>query len=824
LCARRTQSILNPDTSSLRLLLLPISLESTRPVNPLEQRIASTALLQIHSASAQNSGWYLVIIIAAVILTALMVVLLLLTDRRRRRAEEERERFALLARSGSRHLDEVVANVPGIVWEIVIDPETRRTKTTFVSDYVEQMLGYTPAEWRAQAPGFGLRLMPYNEDRERAQLDTNAVLATGRHGFTQFRWRAKDNRVLWIESHLSPILDENRKVVGLRGVSLDITERKQAEKTLRQTQEKNDAILRAIPDVMFLLTVDGDYLDYHAKNPKELVVPPEEFLGKNIRDIMPPALAKKFLDAFERAAVSSEPQVAEYKLTIDQQDRWLEARIVRTGDNILKVVRDITERVEAELALQESEARFRNVADTAPVMIWLSDPDKRCTYVNQQWLNFKGRELEQELGSGWAEGIHPEDQDRALQTFMNASDRHEGFQMEYRLKRYDGTYRWIYDSGAPRYSPDGEFLGCIGSCVDITTRKESEEELHKALNEVSRLKNQLQEENVYLQEEIKLGQDFGEIIGQSDALKYVLFKIAQVAPTETTVLITGETGTGKELVARAIHNASARRDRPMVKVNCAALSASLIESELFGHEKGAFTGAGARKIGRFELADGATIFLDEIGDLPLSLQVKLLRVIQEGEFERLGSSKTLKVDVRIIAATNRNLELEVKAGRFREDLWYRLNVFPITVPPLRQRREDIPLLVQHFINRFAKKLGKTITAVSPQTLQGLHDFSWPGNVRELANVIERAVINAPGPVLRMGEKLETTEPDLATSSRTLEEIERDYITHVLEDRAWRIEGEHGAAKILGVNPSTLRGRIAKLGIQRPSHSSLLEEG
>jgi len=399
--------------------------------------------------------------------------------------------------------------------------------------------------------------------------------------------------------------------------------------------------------------------------------------------------------------------------------------------------------------------------------------------------------------------------------------------MEYRLRRADGAYRWVIDSGTPRFSSAGKFLGYIGSCVDITDRKESEaavveahEQLVVAHEEVNRLKNQLQEENIYLQEEIKLQQNFGDIVGRSDALKYVLFKIEQVAPTDSTVLITGETGTGKELVARAIHTASARRDRPMVKVNCAALSASLIESELFGHERGAFTGALTRKIGRFELADGATIFLDEIGELPLELQVKLLRIIQEGEFERLGSSKTVKVDVRIIAATNRNLKEQVNQGQFREDLWYRLNVFPITVPPLRQRRDDIPMLVEHFSRTFSRKLGKEITSVAPATINALRSYSWPGNVRELANVIERAVINAHSSVLRVQEQLHSPNGDSAQSvSKTLEEVERDYILRILEDRNWKIEGPSGSASILGMNPSTLRTRMAKLGITKPNHSA-----
>lgn len=481
---------------------------------------------------------------------------------------------------------------------------------------------------------------------------------------------------------------------------------------------------------------------------------------------------------------------------------------------LLMVSSDITERMATQQALSESEERFRNMADNAPVMIWVSAPDKSCTYVNKRWLDFTGRSMEQELGNGWAEAIHPEDRDRSFQIYANSVDERKPFGMEYRLRRRDGEYRWIYDTGVPRFSHAGEFLGATGSCLDITERKQSEVELQKAHDELKQLKNQLEAENVYLQQELQLDPTFGEIVGQSDAIKYVLFKVTQVAPTDTTVLITGETGTGKELVARAIHGASLRKDRVFIKVNCGALAPSLIESELFGHERGAFTGAAARKLGRFELANGGTIFLDEIGELPLELQVKLLRVIQENEFERLGGSKTIKADVRIIAATNRNLKLEVENGMFREDLWYRLNVYPITVPPLRQRKEDIPLLVEHFVNGYAKKFGKTITSVSPRALHAFQTHSWPGNVRELANAIERAVIHAKGSVLHSIDRFEEIAEEPAFAAKTLEEVERDYITRTLENTGWRIEGPHGAANVLGLNPSTLRTRMIKLGIQR----------
>lgn len=638
--------------------------------------------------------WRVIGAVSLIVLQSILIVWLLLVRAKRKQAEAKSARYAFIAEGEHRRLEEIVANVQGIVWESRIDPATGQRRTTFISSYAEKMLGYPIEQWMSTS-GFGLSLMP-EEDREKASRVSEAVIATGKEGVSQFRWITKDQRVLWIESYLAPIIDETGKTVGLRGVSVDITDRKEAEEAVR-----------------------------------------------------------------------------------------------------------------------ESESRFQNVADTAPVLIWVTGTDKLCTYVNQQWLEFTGRTMDQELGNGWAEGVHPDDYERCLQTYLSVFDQRQLFKMEYRLRRADGEFRWIYDIGTPLFSPNHKFLGYIGSCVDITDRKDAEAALHTLLGEVSELKNKLQEENIYLQEEIKLHKNFGEIIGLSDALKYVLFKIEQVAPTDTTVLITGETGTGKELVASAIHNASSRCDRPMVKVNCAALSPTLIESEFFGHEKGAFTGALARKIGRFELANGTTIFLDEIGELPLELQVKLLRVIQEGELERLGGYKTIKVDVRIIAATNRSLEEDVKQGRFRGDLWYRLNVFPITVPPLRQRREDIVPLCEHFVRMFSSKMGKGITSIAPATLNILRDHSWPGNVRELANVIERAVINSHGSVLRIVEEFENLETQLEHSAdKTLEEMERDYILQILEDRAWRIDGRQGAARILGMNPSTLRTRMAKLGIKK----------
>ena len=368
------------------------------------------------------------------------------------------------------------------------------------------------------------------------------------------------------------------------------------------------------------------------------------------------------------------------------------------------------------------------------------------------------------------------------------------------------------------YKRDLEDLVEIRTAELVVAREEAElrkQIAEKALYQIQKLKEQLEAERAYLQEEIKLEYNHENIIGQSDVIKYVLYKVEQIAPSNTIVLVLGETGTGKELVARAIHSLGPRKNRALVKVNCATLPTNLIESELFGHEKGSFTGAHTRQLGRFEVADGTTLFLDEIGELPLELQPKLLRVIQDGEFERLGSSKTIKVDTRIIAATNRNLEEEVRKGLFREDLWYRLNVFPITAPSLRDRLEDIPLLTEFYVKKISKRMGKNIEIIPDNVMTALMNYHWPGNVRELENVLERAVINSSGPKLRLVDELKKVPRDMGDDSKTLNDVEHDYILRILEQTNWKVGGKDSASEILGLDRSTLRAKMRKLDIQRP---------
>lgn len=656
----------------------------------------------------------------------------------------------------------------------------------------------------------------------------------GKHSGWQSEYRmfrADTREMRWIYAKGRFFYDDDGKPTRMLGINMDITDRKVADTARRSSELKFSGIVNSAMDAIVSVDESQHVVLFNSAAEKMFGYTAAEMIGKKIDILIPeqyrPAHAEH-LRAFGETGVTSRAMGRLQPLCGRKSDGTqfpIEASISQIKTNgertYTVIMRDITERRRAEEAVQTSEAKFRNMADTAPVLIWVSGPDKLCNYFNQGWLQFTGQPLEEELGSGWTKGIHPEDRAGCLDSFDIAFESRQPFQIEYRLRAANGEYRWIYDSGTPRFSSEGEFLGFIGSGIDVTDRKRAEESIKKAHAELNELKNQLQAENIVLQEEIRLAHPVTSMVGQSKAIQYVQYKIEQVAQTDSTVLILGETGTGKELVARAIHEHSKRKERTLIKVNCAALSPTLIESELFGHERGAFTGAAARKIGRFELANHGTLFLDEIGELPVELQSKLLRVLQEGEFERLGGSQTIKVDVRIIAATNRNMETAIEKGVFREDLWYRLNVFPITVPPLRQRREDIPLLVEHFAKAFSVSLGKPINEISAATMRKLCDYSWPGNIRELANVVERGVINSTGPILHIADQFASlsTSESASTQARTLAEIERDYIIRVLEEVYWKIEGPSGAAAILGLNPSTLRTRMAKLGIRRSAQAA-----
>jgi PAS domain S-box-containing protein len=479
--------------------------------------------------------------------------------------------------------------------------------------------------------------------------------------------------------------------------------------------------------------------------------------------------------------------------------------------------------------LESLQRHHESILQSAGEGIYGLDSNGHTTFANAAAIEMVGWNLSELLGKSQHDIIHHTKTDGSpfdkkscsiYSAFKDGKIHHIEDEVFWRK---DGTSFPVEYISTPIWDENGKLEGAVVSFKDITRRKEAEDDLRRsnvelknALAEVKELKSRLELENKYLQQEIKLTHNFEEIISQSKKFKKVLGQVEQVSKTDATVLILGESGTGKELIARAVHNISKRKSRTLVKVNCAALPATLIESELFGHEKGAFTGAIARKVGRFELADGGSIFLDEIGEVPIELQPKLLRVLQEGEFERLGNPNTMKVDVRVIAATNVNLLEAISKGTFREDLYYRLNVFPINIPSLRERKEDIPLLTRHFLLKYNAQFGRNVEMITENTINALSAYSWPGNIRELENVIERAVIISPDKKLEIGDSIPKkiagiSEKDIIT----LADNERAHILKTLKTTNWRISGERGAAKILDINRTTLEARMKKLGIERP---------
>jgi formate hydrogenlyase transcriptional activator len=510
-------------------------------------------------------------------------------------------------------------------------------------------------------------------------------------------------------------------------------------------------------------------------------------------------------------SAGGEPPIGALSFNTMKAERIWPAHIAKQLHLVAQIFANALARKYADAELRKSEARLTLATNAAGVGLWIMDVASGCV-----WATAKTRELlhlapEEELVyETFLRAIHPEDRERVDQEVEQVIRSGEKLKIEYRIVLPDKSMRWIAASGQMYPGLTGEPESLMGVSVDISER-------NKQLQEIVELKRRLENENLYLRKELRSEKGFEKIVGESKGLNRVIMAAKQVAATEATVLILGETGTGKGLMANAIHQLSARRDRPLITVNCSALPQNLIESELFGREKGAFTGAHTRQAGRFEVADGGTIFLDEIGEMPLELQSKLLRVLQEGEFERLGSAKTVKVDVRVIAATSRDLRQEVNKRRFREDLYYRLNVFPISIPPLRQRSEDIPPLARHFVEKYGRKMRRHIERIPGTTIKMFLAYDWPGNVRELEHVIERGVIISTGSNFKLAEQLRPSK-SVGANDKPLKDLasaEREHILRVLQETGWRIDGPSGAATILKLHPSTLRFRIKKLGIRRP---------
>ena len=550
----------------------------------------------------------------------------------------------------------------------------------------------------------------------------------------------------------------------------------------------------------------------------------QDVIGKTTRDIWPLNIADKLVELDQKIINGDAPLVIEeWYDTAQGEKRWrkdIKFPIkLGSGKKLLGgIAVDITSIKKSEQQLKrlsddlrESEERYRLIVESSPMSIF-AVREGRFLFGNPSSADMLGFLSPAEMiGQNVMDVVAPEFHEMIARRITRLESGQDNPMAEVALIKKDGTAITVESVSVS--IPIGGVLTSVIIAREITERKRKEERLKKALDEITELKGRLEQENIYLRKEIDIQHHQGEIVGKSEPVKIMLNRAEQVAQTDTTVLILGETGTGKELLARAIHRLSRRKDRSMVMVNCAALPATLIESELFGREKGAYTGAMSRQTGRFEIADGSTLFLDEIGELPLELQAKLLRILQEGQFERLGSSKTLHVDVRIIASTNRDLAKAVMEGRFREDLYYRLNVFSITVPPLRDRIEDIPMLSWAFTKELSKAMGKTIEKIPQKDMDRLWGYQWPGNIRELRNLIESAMIVNKSKTLRLRlpvDSIAIPKPELK-----LEKIERDHIKAVLEKTFWRVSGKNGAAERLGLKPTTLEYRMKKLGIERP---------
>jgi formate hydrogenlyase transcriptional activator len=590
-----------------------------------------------------------------------------------------------------------------------------------------------------------------------------------------------------------------------------------AKEDLRAGEESLRLIVDSIPGLVHTTTAEGklefvnrQLLDYFGKTLDELK-------GWATNDVIHPDDRSHVIAAFTRSIETGQTYDIEQRCRRkDGVYRWFHVRALAVRDTEGGIIRwytlftDIDERKQAEEALRQDERELRQLIDFLPQHVMVLDADGHLLEANQMVLDYTGHTLKEMRDKG-AEGLvdgysHPDDAERLWSECQRGLSSGAPFEIERRARGKDGRYRWFLFRLSPLRDEQGRVTRWYAAATDIEERKQAEQ--------------RLQNENVALREEIDKASMFEEIVGVSPALHAVLSRVSKVAPTDSTVLITGETGTGKELIARAVHKRSQRSSRAFVSVNCAAVPRDLIASELFGHEKGAFTGATQRRLGRFELAEGGTIFLDEVGDLPAETQIALLRVLQEHEFERLGGTGSIRTNVRVIAATNRDLQAAIVAGIFRSDLFYRLNVFPIEVPPLRERQEDIPVLVKYLIDRYARKAGKNIRGVNKRSLELLQSYPWPGNIRELQNVIERSVIVCETENLSVDEswlsrQAPVTRPqsDLGLSRKPAAQ-EKEIIEGALRESRGRVAGPSGAAAKLGIPGSTLESKIRSLKINK----------
>jgi len=699
----------------------------------------------------------------------------------------------------------VVDTIPAIVWSALPDGSNAYVNSRFV-----EYSGMS-AE---QLAGSGWHAATHPDDLQRHERKWLACVRTGEVFEDEVRFRSADGQYRWHLQRGVPLRDEEGNILKWYGVLTDIEDRKRAEEALQRNEHYLAEGQRLAHMGSWAFTPAGfeywssELFQIHGLDPRGIpptkeeyltLVHPEdrEFVEQQIQDML--ATHRAF--DFTKRIVRPDGQIRSVRCV------GVLATHERTFRGFVGTGMDVTEQEQLIEALRKSEEELRQMLDFAPQLISVYGPNGQRLYANRLTLEYAGLNID-EWRQSEARGaiIHPDDRERELAYFARARANGSAGQSELRLRGVDGGYRWFLAQYNSVRDNNGQILRWYVSCTDIDDRKRAEE--------------RLQQENVALREEIDKASMFEEIVGTSPALQTVLSRVSKVAPTDSTVLITGETGTGKELVARAIHRRSNRASRTFVPVNCAAIPRDLIASELFGHEKGAFTGALQRRVGRFELADGGTSFLDEVGELLPDTQVALLRVLQEREFERVGGGRLIRVDVRVIAATNRDLKAAVANGGFREDLYYRLNVFPLEIPALRARRADIPLLVEYSIDRYARKAGKNIRSVDKKTLQLLQSYPWPGNIRELQNVIERSVIVCETETFTVDESWLSQRP-LDTRSgnefflpEKVAATEREIIEEALRESQGRIFGPSGAAARLGIARSTLESKIRSLNINK----------
>ena len=674
------------------------------------------------------------------------------------------------------------------------------------------ILGRDPARGVAPIPEF-LNNIVHPDDRERIKGEIERMVAKGEGCDEKFRILHPQRGVRVVRSVGFPVF-ENGVLKRFAGTIMDITEEEKLTQELKRNQAYLAEAQRLSQTGSFGWVISTGEIfwsqetyrifeyDPATKPTVELVLQRTHPEDKD--------LVRRVID---RSAREGNDFDLEHRLLMpDQRIKYLHIIAHRRADNsenleFIGAVRDVTAAKTAQRKLKEDEAELRQLINFVPEHVLVMDANGNRLYENQAVREYFGTSLDGlQAKDFYRKFIHPDDvASGALDERERAVARGAPWEGELRLRRKDGEYRWFLIRSNPLRDEQGNVIRRYATATDIEDRKRAEERVQK--------------ENVALREEIDKASMFEEIVGSSPALKEVLTRVSQVAPTDATVLLTGETGTGKELIARAIHKRSQRAAKAFVTVNCAAIPQTLIGSELFGHEKGAFTGALQRRLGRFELAEGGTIFLDEIGELPAEMQSALLRVLQEREFERVGGTQTIRTDVRVIAATNRDLHAALIDKTFRTDLFYRLQVFPIAIRPLRERKEDIPLLVEYFVDRYASKMGKKIRSIEPRSLALLESYLWPGNIRELQNVIERAVIVSENEVLGIDEswlprESARAEAETGRLSRITPEEEKTIIEGVLAETRGRVSGSSGAARKLGIPPTTLESRIRTLKINK----------